>query len=272
MSFEEFGQRERDGWSDAALAQGYVTYFGRTAEEIGDRLIAQCAIDDSMNVLDLCCGQGALTSQLLDAGHRVTGLDFSPPLLEMARRVAPGAEFIEGDAQDMPFDTGRFDAVMCNFGMMHIPDQDKAMAEITRVLKPGGRFGMATWATPPDNPAFGVMIGAMRQLADLTAAPSQPDLFRFADEAQARDGFAGAGITLEQFCTETDTWSFDAPDGLFRLFAEGTVGVGMTLRSQTLEVIEQIRAHVADILAREYATENGFDVPVRAAILCGTAT
>ena len=134
-----FADRERVGWSDGSIVDAYVARFGPITDEAAEFLIAK-SVRPGHAVLDLCCGQGNLTAMICDAGARATGLDFSPEMLALAARAAPGAELREGDAATMPFDDESFDTVVCNFGMMHIPDQPKALKEIRRVLRNGGTF------------------------------------------------------------------------------------------------------------------------------------
>ena len=96
-----------------------------------------------MDVLDVACGTGNATIPAARAGARVTGLDFAPGLLEIARERAADAmveiDFVEGDAQELPFDDASFDRVVSTFGHMFAPDHSATAAEMKRVLRPGRR-------------------------------------------------------------------------------------------------------------------------------------
>src|SRR2546422_34553 len=81
-------------------------------------------------------------------GMLVTGLDFSPAMIGLARARHPQIEFREGDAETLPFDAASFDASVMNFGMLHLARPDRAIAEAHRVLRPGGRFAFTVWGAP----------------------------------------------------------------------------------------------------------------------------
>ncbi len=107
------------------------------------------------SALDVACGSGKLTAELakLSRGGRVVGLDFSPEMLEVARRSHPRLEFIEGDALNLPFDDSTFDAATIAFGLRNLADPVRGLREMTRVARravvlefvrpPGGLVGVA---------------------------------------------------------------------------------------------------------------------------------
>jgi SAM-dependent methyltransferase len=89
--------------------------------------------------LDAGCGTGRYAAFLAELGHAVTGLDASPAMVEQARANVPGATFLTGDVMALPVESARFDAVVHSLVMSHVADLAAAVAEIARVLKPGGR-------------------------------------------------------------------------------------------------------------------------------------
>jgi demethylmenaquinone methyltransferase / 2-methoxy-6-polyprenyl-1,4-benzoquinol methylase len=107
--------------------------------------------------LDVACGSGKLTAELarLAPGGRVTGLDFSPQMLEVARREHPVLEFIEGDALNLPFEDASFDAATIAFGLRNLADPVRGLREMTRVAK---RAVVLEFVRPPK----GVVGGAYR--------------------------------------------------------------------------------------------------------------
>src|SRR5438552_12063033 len=105
-------------------------------------------------VLDVGTGTGVVAITAARAGARVTALDLTPELLAQARenaRIAQcsNVEWIEGDAEDLPYPDGSFDVVVSQFGHMFAPRPDVAIAQMRRVLKPGGRIAFSTW--PPEH-------------------------------------------------------------------------------------------------------------------------
>jgi demethylmenaquinone methyltransferase/2-methoxy-6-polyprenyl-1,4-benzoquinol methylase len=100
-------------------------------------------------VLDACCGTGDLARAALRAGaSRAVGVDFSVAMLERARRKVPAAEFISGDVLALPFPDGEFDAAVVGFGVRNVESLERAVAELRRVLKPGGRLGILEITRP----------------------------------------------------------------------------------------------------------------------------
>jgi demethylmenaquinone methyltransferase / 2-methoxy-6-polyprenyl-1,4-benzoquinol methylase len=99
-------------------------------------------------VLDVCCGTGDLALAAARAGGRVTGLDFSGPMLERARAKAPELEWVSGDALALPFEDGSFDALTIGFGLRNLADAKKGLTELRRVLSAGGRVGILEITRP----------------------------------------------------------------------------------------------------------------------------
>lgn len=143
--FEAATRRQQATWSegDFSMVGAHIAF---TAERLAEAL----QLMPGERVLDVACGSG---NGAIAAARRswvpVTGLDFVPALLERARERAAAerleVEFVEGDAQDLPFEDGAFDVAMSIYGAMFAPDQEKTAAELLRVTKPGGRIGMANW-------------------------------------------------------------------------------------------------------------------------------
>ena len=102
--------------------------------------------------LDVCCGTGDLAIELLDAVStrgRVVGLDFSPAMLDAARRKSSQVEWVRGDALALPFADGEFAAATIGFGMRNLSDPLRGFAELGRVVRPGGRVVCLELTPPP---------------------------------------------------------------------------------------------------------------------------
>jgi demethylmenaquinone methyltransferase / 2-methoxy-6-polyprenyl-1,4-benzoquinol methylase len=113
------------------------------------RLTVREVVAAGDRVLDGCCGTGDLAIAARKAGAReVVGLDFSERMLERARRKEPGIEWIQGDLLELPFEDGRFDAGTVGFGVRNVADLERGLAELRRVLKPGGRIGILEITRP----------------------------------------------------------------------------------------------------------------------------
>jgi len=112
------------------------------------RLTAEAVVRPGDAVLDGCCGTGDLAIAAAHAGGRVTGLDFSEPMLERARRKAPELDWICGDLLELPFGDASFDAATVGFGVRNVVDLERALLELRRVLRSGGRLGILEITRP----------------------------------------------------------------------------------------------------------------------------
>jgi demethylmenaquinone methyltransferase/2-methoxy-6-polyprenyl-1,4-benzoquinol methylase len=113
------------------------------------RLTAEAVVRPGDRVLDGCCGTGDLAVAALRAGAgEVTGLDFSPRMLERARRKSSEVTWVEGDLLALPFPDGSFDVATVGFGVRNVGDLERGLTELARVLVPGGRLGILEITTP----------------------------------------------------------------------------------------------------------------------------
>jgi demethylmenaquinone methyltransferase/2-methoxy-6-polyprenyl-1,4-benzoquinol methylase len=112
------------------------------------RLTADAVVRPGDVVLDACCGTGDLAIAAARAGGRVTGLDFSEPMLERARRKAPELEWVRGDLLELPFGDASFEAATVGFGVRNVDDLQGALSELRRVLGPDGRLGILEITRP----------------------------------------------------------------------------------------------------------------------------
>jgi demethylmenaquinone methyltransferase/2-methoxy-6-polyprenyl-1,4-benzoquinol methylase len=112
------------------------------------RATARAVVRPGDSVLDACCGTGDLAVAAAREGGRVTGLDFSERMLERARRKAPALQWVEGDLLALPFAEGSFDAATVGFGVRNVEDLELGLAELRRVLRPGGRVGVLEITQP----------------------------------------------------------------------------------------------------------------------------
>ena len=112
------------------------------------RVTAEAVVRPRDAVLDACCGTGDLAIAGARAGGRVTGVDFSEAMLERARRKAPALEWVSGDLLALPFGDATFDAATVGFGVRNVDDLQRALRELRRVLRDGGRLGILEITRP----------------------------------------------------------------------------------------------------------------------------
>ena len=266
--YKEFGATERAGWTDRDVAARYIAQFTDAADQAMAGMIAAVAPISGQQVLDLCCGHGAMTSALCERGCNVTGLDFSSAMLTHAERRAPKAQFREGDAQDLPFDDASFDVVLSNCGIMHLPDQPRALSEVRRVLRSKGVFAMTAWCGPDVSPSFRIAFGAMKAHADPSvSAPPQPDFFQFARRDVAKEMLEEAGLQVLSHDTIDCLWHLDTANQLFKIYSEATVRMAMLLSAQPASAVEAIRQAMTEAVARNHAVDGGYRVRIPATLV-----
>jgi ubiquinone/menaquinone biosynthesis C-methylase UbiE len=141
---------DRAGSYDDDVAAEYAVYDALVLEPLLDRI---AAATPGAAALDLGCGTGAVTARLASRGFRVTAVDHSPAMIDVAREklAAAGLEsavdFRVAEITTLPFADGSFDVVTCQRVLHHVPGADRAVAEVRRVLKPDGTFYLSDSVT-----------------------------------------------------------------------------------------------------------------------------
>ena len=138
---------------------------------LGPRLVEACQIGPGMRVLDVAAGTGNASIPAAEQGATVTASDLTPELLEAGRHRAEAKglalEWVEADAENLPFDNESFDVVMSSIGAMFAPHHQEVADELVRVCRPGGKIGLLSW-TPEG------MIGALFRTMGPFAPPPPP--------------------------------------------------------------------------------------------------
>ncbi|MCU1449251.1 MAG: ubiE1 [Acidimicrobiales bacterium] len=152
------------------MPEAYERWLAPTVfEPFAVDLAGRAAAHAPRRVLELAAGTGVLTGALMAAvpSADVTATDLNAAMVELGRQRAPGAEWRQADAMDLPFDAGAFDLVLCQFGAMFFPDKQAAFAETRRVLTPDGTVLLSTWAAL-DTHAFqaALVVGLERAFPD----------------------------------------------------------------------------------------------------------
>jgi SAM-dependent methyltransferase len=163
----ELKARHRAMWASGDYPSMVETFL----LPLGPRLVAACGIGPGMTVLDVAAGTGNASLPAAEAGARVTASDLTPELLEAGRRRAEAAglelDWVEADAEQLPFADGSFDVVMSSIGAMFAPQHQAVADELVRVCRPGGTIGLLSW-TPEG------MIGGLFRTIGPFAPPPPP--------------------------------------------------------------------------------------------------
>jgi SAM-dependent methyltransferase len=193
----------------------------------GELVVQAAGIEPGMEVLDVACGTGNASVPAAKLAARVTGLDFSPGLLEIAREYGADSmvevDWIEGDAQALPFEDDSFDRVISCFGHMFAPDHRATANELLRVCRPDGRIAFACW-TPE-----GKIGGMFKRMA--TISPPPPEGFQsplmWGTEQHVRE-LLGDEV---EFKRETVMWHEPSPES-YAEFMETSFGPLIAARAQ----------------------------------------
>jgi ubiquinone/menaquinone biosynthesis C-methylase UbiE len=160
-----------------------------------NRLLGRVNLRPGVALLDVACGTGIvarLASDHVGGQLRGVGVDRNPLMLDVAREIAPGIDWREGDAAALPVTDERFDIVCCHQGLQFIPDKAAALREMRRVLAPGGRVAIGVWGSLEDNSLFhdlgriaeqfvGAIADARHSFADARALASVLEDAGFSD-------------------------------------------------------------------------------------------
>jgi SAM-dependent methyltransferase len=227
--------------------------FAAVAEKIldaGEAVVAAAGVEPGMDVLDVACGTGNATLPAAKTGARTVGLDFAPGLLEIARERAADAmveiDFIEGDAQAMPFEDGSFDRVVSTFGHMFAPDHRRTADEMKRVLKPRGVIAVACWM--PEG-AIGRMF---RVTADLLPPPPGPPPGLWGTEDHVREMW-GDDVEFER---HEIVWTDESVESYARFMLE-SFGPLLNARELLGEREGELDRAYREFLERENEADDG---------------
>ncbi len=244
---EAFRRFEHDGWN--ALHAGYHQHWAHLTSQVAPALLDAAGVGDGTTLLDVASGPGYVAGQAAARGADVTGLDFAPNMVELATRNFPDARFRQGDAEALPFDDGSFDAVTINFGVLHFPDADKALAEAFRVLRPGGRLAFTNWAKTSRSALYisGKAIQTHGSL-EVDLPPGTP-VFRFAEPDECKRTLAGIGFADVACATHDLIWRLPRPFELMQAFMESGARTAGLLKAQDPADLPAIAAAMTDACA-----------------------
>jgi SAM-dependent methyltransferase len=258
---------EHAGWD--GIVEEYDAAFRTLTPQTVGPLLDAAGVGPGTRVLDEATGPGYVAAAAAARGAVVTAGDFSAAMVAGVRRRHPGLDVREADAEALPFGEGTFDAVVMNFGVLHLAQPDQAFAEAHRVLRPGGRFAFTVWAGPEVSVGFGMVLRAVQAhgTTDVPLPPGPP-LFRFSDAGECRRSLEAVGFAGVETVTLPLVWRFPDPDAVFEALQRGTVRNAGLLRAQAPAALAAIRAAVR-AEAAAYATGSGVDVPMGAVLTSG---
>lgn len=261
---DAFNALEAAGWDRKAAA--YDRIWAKITARVVDPLLAAARVANGTRVLDVGTGPGSVAARAVTRGATVVGIDQAPGMLTLARAKHPSVDFRPGNAEELPFGAGRFDAVLASFVLLHVARQDQALAEFARVLSDGGRVALTLWS--PESAVHAVFLQSMAEVGVRLPAnvPAGPPILRPDHEVVAmveRAGFTDVRLEAVRF-----EESFATPEAFRQDLLQGTVRIAPIIEGQTEDVRRRLDAEIDTRLA-SYAHEGQLVLPVVVQLVYG---
>jgi SAM-dependent methyltransferase len=266
-SHDDFTRFEHKGWE--RVADKYDSVWSSLTRQFIPYLLNDAKISAGMSALDVACGPGYVSDAVKQLSAIPTGIDFSVKMIAIAKEMFPDLLFVQGDAQNLPFENGRFDRVLSNFGLLHVSRPERACAEACRVLKSGRRFGFTVWAGPQENPGAKIVNDAIEAHGNLNVGlPEGPPLYLYGEREECRKVLDRAGFDRGSMSYETRSVEWRLPDAAYLFEAERNAGVRTAgiLARQSPERLEAIRIAIEKGI-KQYARGTEFVLPMAAHVV-----
>ncbi|MEV4556506.1 class I SAM-dependent methyltransferase [Kitasatospora sp. NPDC049285] len=236
----EFAEFERRGW--ATRSGGYDGGFGAMTAGVHGRLLEAAGVGAGTRLLEVGCGTGRLAALALGLGAELTATDAAVEMVRATAAGLPGVTVCQAVLPGLPFRAGEFEAAVGAFVINHVPDPAGAVADLHRVLEPGGRVVLSCWDTLAANRAQGIFFDAFEQSGAVrpTGLPSAP----FAAHATP-EGLAAllAGAGFAEVRVEPVRWLHRVdPEQWWHDVRSGTVLTSALIEGQPPATVERIHA------------------------------
>lgn len=263
---EAYRDFEHAAWEK--LPHTYQEHFGFLTAQAAEPLLDAVGAAKGVRLLDVACGTGYIAGAAKARGAIAIGIDFVAGMVAEARKRHLGIEFRESDAEALPFAEQSFDAVVCNFGIHHFGQPDKAIAQAYRVLVPGGRYAFTAWC-PPDK----VKVNLRQIVWEALEAHGDPDVvlppapleFSRPEENErvlSASGFIDAKVAELRIM---ERWS--KPDHVLKTLYKGMGRTKARVEAQTDEAREKIENAVVESV--KHFEKNGvIEIPMPAMLAC----
>lgn len=246
MPTDSFKALEHAGWVEKA--NSYDESFATITDQAIAPILDTFGALANKRLLDVACGTGHIAGIAAGRGANSEGIDFASTMVEKARLRYPGMPFREGDAEQLPYADGSFDAVVCGFGLLHMAQPERAISEAYRVLKNGGRFTFSVWCSPDQGGEFfKLVMGAVQKHGTLDVPlPPAPPIFRFSDPNECVRTLNASGFVDPEITVLPLTWRTAKPAGVLELTYKGAVRTPMVLNAQTAAAREAIHRAILE--------------------------
>ena len=276
---QQYKRTTKQQWEDAAEAWHR---WGPTLETwLGDateRMLDDARITEGSRVLDVAAGAGgqslAAAARVGESG-RVLATDISPTILTYAAKAAADAGYANVDTravdgEELDVDEGAFDAVISRVGLIYFPDQQRALAGMSRALRPGGRLSTIVYSTPDRNEFFSIPVGIIRRRAELPPPlPGQPGPFSLGAPGVIEAAFTEAGFS------DVSVTTVSAPLRMARAgecvqFERDSFGALHQMLSGLAEAERLVAWIEIERELERFETPDGFEGPCELVVAAGT--
>ncbi|AOY81167.1 methyltransferase domain-containing protein [Moorena producens JHB] len=262
---KEFRQFEYCGWQQS-VDQYHSSFSSLTSQTI-DTLLDSVNAAMDMELLDIATGPGYVAAQAHKRGCKVTGVDLSDAMVAKARQLNPQIEFFQGEAESLPFAESRYQAAVMNFGILHLAEPEKALAEAFRVIRSQAKFAFTVWSKPEKSVAFKIMNKAIETYKNSEVTlPEGPPFFLFSEPDYCFKCLQNLGFKNTSVQEIPLLWELSSADELFDAFYKGTARTGGILRAQTSKSLDNIRAAIHHNTA-SYRQNNRLLLPMSAIVV-----
>ena len=250
MADPEVKERMRQVWG-----MGNYAVLSKRLAAASVELCDACAVSAGQEVLDVAAGDGNFALACAREGASVVASDFAPAMVEAGRRRSADEgyeiEWVEADAEELPFEDARFDCAGSVFGAMIAPDPERVAAELFRVVRPGNTVGLTAWV--PDG-LFAELFGIGRSFWLQAPEVARPE--QWGDEATVRERFAGLAAHVE--CERrTLTWEAESPAALEAELSDNTPSYAAAREGLPAEQYEELRRLTLDLIERNNQASGG---------------
>lgn len=267
---DAFDEHMRSGY--VGRAEVFDRTFGRLCAYPAPELLDAVGAAAGLRLLDVGCGTGTVTTAAARRGARVTAVDSEDSMVDLTRKRVPQAEVLLGALPRLPVADAAFGAVVASFVVNHVGDPAASVAELRRVLRPGGRIGVTIWPQPPT--VLHQLFGRVMTETGLAEVANPVRLAPDKDFDRDPDGLAGlltqAGLTAVE-CRRIEWTHRVDPEEWWSGPAAGLHELGKRLAKQSADTVAEVKRHY-DRLAAEFRTKDGeLALPTAALLAVGTA-
>ena len=257
---DAFASWERRSWETRAAS--YAKTITDLTRGAADALVDAAEVTSGTALLDVATGPGVVALAARDRGAEVVAVDQSEAMVDLARSA--GLDARHASADQLPFGSGAFDAVVAGFLLNHLPRPVEAVAEMARVCR--ARVAVSVWDLPAANPALG-LFGEVAQSFDIAdSVPPGPDSSRYADDASLTSLLVAAGLV--DIRLDRVRWTLTvAPGAWFDAVAAGTPRTGAVLAAVSAEQRAALRRRYVEVANESYEAPDGLVTLPAAAVI-----